>query len=72
MDTDGLATLGMSAARLEQVSSWLTQQASMERVAGASLMIGRRGEIAFRKRSASSTSRLASLLVRIPSSEYSR
>ncbi len=49
MDTDGLATLGMSAARLEQVSSWLTQQASMERVAGASLMIGRRGEIAFRK-----------------------
>ncbi len=49
MDTDGLATLGMSAARLEQVSSCLTQQASMERVAGASLMIGRRGEIAFRK-----------------------
>ena len=49
MDVEKLAKLGMSAGRLEQVSKWLSQQVAMERVAGASLMIGRRGEIAFQE-----------------------
>jgi CubicO group peptidase (beta-lactamase class C family) len=49
MDAERLAKLGMSAARLQQVSKWLNQQVAMERVAGASLMIGRRGEIAFQE-----------------------
>jgi len=40
-------TVGLSSARLKRVSSWLEEQIASERVAGASVLIGRRGGIAF-------------------------
>lgn len=40
-------SVGLSAERLERVSSWLGQQIASERLAGASVLIGRRGQIAF-------------------------
>lgn len=38
--------VGMSSARLQRVSDWLGDQVRSERVAGCSVMIGRRGRIA--------------------------
>lgn len=40
-------TVGLSSARLQRVSSWLEEQIASERVAGASVLIGRRGGVAF-------------------------
>jgi CubicO group peptidase (beta-lactamase class C family) len=39
--------VGLDQERLGRVSSWLEQQVTSERVAGASLLICRRGEVAF-------------------------
>ena len=39
--------VGLDAGRLQRVSSWLQHQVDSERVAGASVMIGRRGAVAF-------------------------
>ena len=38
--------VGMSSARLQRVSDWLGEQVRCERVAGCSVLIGRRGRIA--------------------------
>ncbi len=40
-------TVGMSSARLERVREWLELQVSSERLAGGSVLIGRRGGVAF-------------------------
>jgi CubicO group peptidase (beta-lactamase class C family) len=40
-------SVGMSSHRLERVTRWLEQQISSERLAGASVLIGRRGSIAY-------------------------
>ncbi|MFV2090389.1 MAG: serine hydrolase domain-containing protein [Pseudomonadales bacterium] len=40
-------TVGISSARLERVRAWLEQQIFSERLAGASVLIGRRGGVAF-------------------------
>jgi CubicO group peptidase (beta-lactamase class C family) len=42
-------SVGMSSARLKQVSAWLETQVSSERLAGASLAIARRGRIVFQE-----------------------
>ena len=39
--------LGLSERRLDRVSDWLEEQISSQRLAGASLMIGRRGAIGY-------------------------
>ncbi|XOV82585.1 MAG: serine hydrolase domain-containing protein [bacterium] len=39
--------VGMSSARLQGVSSWLKQQVENERLAGCSVLVGRRGKVAF-------------------------
>lgn len=39
--------VGMSSARLTRVSSWLREQIEKDRLAGASVLIGRRGKTAF-------------------------
>ncbi len=38
---------GISRARLERISDWLTKQISQERLAGCSVLIGRRGGVAY-------------------------
>ena len=40
-------SVGLSSSRLERVSSWLGDQITSERLAGASVLIGRRGRVAF-------------------------
>jgi CubicO group peptidase (beta-lactamase class C family) len=40
-------SVGLSSERLDRVSSWLGEQISSERLAGASVLIGRRGRVAF-------------------------
>ena len=40
-------SVGLSSERLERVSRWLGEQVSGERLAGLSVLIGRRGRIAF-------------------------
>jgi len=40
-------SVGLSAARLERVGDWLAEQISSERLAGASVLIGRRGKLAY-------------------------
>jgi CubicO group peptidase (beta-lactamase class C family) len=40
-------SVGLSSARLDRVSSWLGEQITSERLAGASVLIGRRGRVAF-------------------------
>jgi CubicO group peptidase (beta-lactamase class C family) len=40
-------SVGLSSARLERVSQWLGEQVTSERLAGLSVLIGRRGRIAF-------------------------
>ncbi len=42
-------SVGMSSARLKQVSAWLQTQVSSERLAGASLAIVRRGRMVFQE-----------------------
>ena len=39
--------LGLSEDRLQRVSDWLEQQISSQRLAGASVLIGRRGDIGY-------------------------
>ena len=39
--------VGMSGARLTRVSTWMQEQVQQERLAGCSVLIGRRGKIAF-------------------------
>ncbi len=39
--------LGFSSDRLQRLRSWLAEQVSGDRVAGASLLVGRRGKVAF-------------------------
>ena len=39
------STVGMCDDRLERVTQWLEEQVSGERLAGASVMIGRQGKI---------------------------
>jgi CubicO group peptidase (beta-lactamase class C family) len=46
IDTVSPESVGLSSARLERVSAWLADQIAMERLAGASVLIGRRGEVA--------------------------
>ncbi len=38
-------TVGMSSERLAQLTTWLEQQVSSERLAGCSVLIGQRGKI---------------------------
>ena len=40
-------SVGLSAARLGRVSDWLGEQVARERLAGGSVLIGRRGKVAF-------------------------
>ena len=40
-------SVGLSSARLERVSEWMGEQVSSERLAGLSVLIGRRGRVAF-------------------------
>lgn len=40
-------TVGISSERLERLTAWLKQQVSSERLAGCSVLIGRRGEIPY-------------------------
>ncbi len=40
-------SVGLSSARLERVSEWLREQVASERLAGLSVLIGRRGRVAF-------------------------
>lgn len=40
-------SVGLSSARLNRVTEWLEEQVETERVAGASVLIGRRGSIAY-------------------------
>ncbi len=40
-------SVGLSSERLGRVSSWLGEQITSERLAGASVLIGRRGNVAF-------------------------
>lgn len=40
------SSVGLSAERLQRVTTWLQQQVDLERVAGASVCIGREGKIA--------------------------
>jgi CubicO group peptidase (beta-lactamase class C family) len=40
-------SVGLSSERLERVSGWLGEQITSERLAGASVLIGRRGRVAF-------------------------
>jgi len=40
-------SVGLSSARLERVTGWLGEQISSERLAGASVLIGRRGGVAY-------------------------
>jgi CubicO group peptidase (beta-lactamase class C family) len=40
-------TVGLSEQRLTRVSDWLEQQVTSERLAGASVLIGRRGQVAY-------------------------
>ena len=47
LDTESPDKLGMSNARLQRVSDWLQNQTSGGRLAGASVLIGRRGKVAF-------------------------
>lgn len=39
--------VGISSERLERLTAWLEQQVSSERLAGCSVLIGRRGEIPY-------------------------
>ena len=39
--------VGLSSTRLERVGGWLHRQVAVERLAGASVLIGRRGQIAY-------------------------
>lgn len=39
--------VGLSSARLQRVTSWLEEQITSERLAGASVLIGRRGQVAY-------------------------
>ena len=41
------STVGMCEDRLERVSQWLEEQVSGERLAGASVLIGRQGKISY-------------------------
>lgn len=47
IDTVSPESVGLSSERLERVSSWLAEQITSERLAGASVLIGRRGEVAY-------------------------
>jgi CubicO group peptidase (beta-lactamase class C family) len=40
-------SVGLSSPRLERLHAWLERQVSSERVAGASVLVGRRGRVAF-------------------------
>lgn len=40
-------SVGLSSARLEKVTSWLEAQISSERLAGASVLVGRYGQVAY-------------------------
>ena len=40
-------SVGMSSERLQRVGSWLQQQIDSERLSGASVLIGRKGKIAY-------------------------
>ena len=40
-------SVGLCSERLERVSEWLAYQVSSERLAGASVLIGRRGQCAY-------------------------
>jgi len=46
MDTVKPESVGLSSTRLKRVNSWLDQQVSMGRFAGASVLIARRGSVA--------------------------
>ena len=47
IDTVSPESVGLSSERLARVSQWLGDQISSERLAGASVLIGRQGEVAF-------------------------
>jgi CubicO group peptidase (beta-lactamase class C family) len=40
------SSVGLSSERLQRVTSWLQEQVALERVAGASVCVGREGKIA--------------------------
>ena len=39
--------LGFSSKRLERLTEWLGEQVSGDRLAGASVLVGRRGKVAY-------------------------
>ena len=47
MDIVSPESVGLSSTRLERVSGWLEEQITTERLAGASVLIGRHGSVAF-------------------------
>lgn len=47
MDVVSPESVGLSASRLGRVSDWLGEQVARERLAGGSVLIGRRGKVAF-------------------------
>ncbi|HEY5645165.1 MAG TPA: serine hydrolase domain-containing protein [Pseudomonadales bacterium] len=47
IDTVSPESVGLSSERLRRVSGWLGDQITAERLAGASVLVGRRGEVAF-------------------------
>ena len=40
-------SVGLSSERLKRVSAWLADQIEQERLAGASVQVGRRGAVAY-------------------------
>ncbi len=47
LETVAPEAVGLSSARLQRVSSWLEEQVESERLAGCSVVVGRRGKLAF-------------------------
>jgi CubicO group peptidase (beta-lactamase class C family) len=47
LETVAPEAVGLSSTRLQRVSSWLEEQVESERLAGCSVVVGRRGKLAF-------------------------
>ena len=47
METVTPESVGLSSTRLQRITDWLEEQVTSERVAGASVLLSRRGKIAY-------------------------
>ena len=47
METVTPESVGLSSTRLQRITDWLEEQVTSERVAGASVLLFRRGKIAY-------------------------